>query len=402
MPRNNSVSRTEIVIRAWREVDAAGEEAFRGSISLLSGSNRFHFIGLPQLYYRLTQIIELNSFRRAASMSVAEPSHTAAPGMAGFWLRPVMVLPPEAASLDRVRTGKYDTKRAAHLESIACAFVEGYNLMLGSYALAALRARLGQVPPALRGFLVEGAGMAAAIRDGLSTGHQHLQALNGAFGGEYRYLVQVGAGWAMARLPWLGRKVFSGLPPENFSLSLDGHGFHDTFFHPERLKGGQLARGRSLSARSYDRGIGRALWFVALGRTDLVASHIDDIDENRRGDLLAGLGLAMAYAGPADPGECAKILHRFSKHRPAYLQGIGFAAAARIDAGHVTANLAAICDAVLGRSAEEVAALVEAHHPKSRPVSRNEALAVFEVWRSAVQHRLAADETRSSDEGIRP
>lgn len=313
-------------------------------------------------------------------------------------LRPLLRIGPEAARLDRVRTGNFDAARADHLEQIAGTFVAGYNVMFDADPLQALADVLSQTPRDMRGFLVEGAGMGAAIRDGMTPGHRHLSALSAAHGGEYGYLIEVGAGWALARMPWLGRKLFRALPPQLFSLVLDGRGFHDTFFRPARQIAVLKALRSGVNARAYDQGIGRALWFVTLARVEIVLDRIGAADPIRRGDLLAGLGLAMAYAGPARPDEWAQVLGRFASHARQYQQGIAFAAAAQVAGGHVSENLIRICSAVLDRTAHDIAAEVESLHPKEKPAVRRAALRRYEVWRRSVQDLMPGVSTAQNPE----
>lgn len=308
----------------------------------------------------------------------------------GFYLAPLLRLDPQAASLTHLRTGCFDHERYDHLQSICDTFVSGYNLALGASPLARLEQALDARPGYLGGFLVEGAAMGSAVRDSLSVRGGHLRALQQVFGPRYSYLIQVGTGWALARVPWIGSRLFHQTPPGLFTLTLDGRGFHDAFFRPHRPGLGRMGRGTGLSAKAYDQGIGRALWFLSLARGDLALRLIAEFDPARHNDLAAGLGLAMAYAGPASQEMCAVVAEGLSAHRAALAQGAAFAALARATEGLVNDNLETVSRTLTQLSAAEAAALARRGQPAGVPEDRAAALMHYQHWRQNVQDQFPA------------
>ncbi|QFT32208.1 hypothetical protein FIV00_17085 [Labrenzia sp. THAF82] len=300
----------------------------------------------------------------------------------------VLKLPPEMASLDRLKSGSFDQNRFKQLEAITSTFVRGYNLMFDRGAVVNLTTAFRDTPAERRGFLVEGAAMGACIRDGLSLRRSHLDSLYREYGGEFQYLIQVGTGWALARMPWLGGHIKRRLPLFHFSLTLDGQGFHDTFFHPERLTDGDLRETRGKALKAYDQGIGRALWFVSLCRVDQVSDIVSGFSGDRHNDLLSGLGLALTYTGVASPADCSRLLDRFPEHRGAIAQGAAFAATAHVEAATGNEDSERVCAALAGLPAQACAEIVTRQRPAASPATKANGLHLYEAWRRSVQQTL--------------
>ena len=168
-----------------------------------------------------------------------------------FLFAPLCRLAPDLVSLARFEVIAGAAPARVGLERVTDGFIAGYNAMLEPEALAALRARLAERPAALHGFVVEGAAMGAAIRDGLSLRGGCLDALLSVHGARFGYLIHVGAGWARARLPWRRGAIRGALHPLLNALSLDGQGFHDAFFAPAKVQSGRIGTGRGHARDAY-------------------------------------------------------------------------------------------------------------------------------------------------------
>lgn len=295
-----------------------------------------------------------------------------------------------AADLRRRGVAPAAPERLETLRLIGVAFVRGCNAMLEAAPLAALAAQLDEQPAARHGFAVEGAAMGAAIRDALTWRGTHLGHLRATHGGRFDYLLHVGAGWALARLPWRAWALDRVLDPLLLSLVHDGRGFHDLYFRPGTAR--RLARPPRPGPwrAAYDQGRGRALWFIGgadVGRAiDLVrAAH-----PARRADLLAGLGLAMAYAGPAGPADWAALRGAFPAERSHLAQGVVFAAEAHRAAGIAPPNLATATRSLIGLDADEAAAIARANRPNGVRTAATGRHAYAE-WRAAIRTQVGAD-----------
>src|SRR5437016_1725656 len=114
----------------------------------------------------------------------------------------------------------------ARFRRIGEVFIAAFNRALRADDPAELRHGLEAVDLDLRGFAAEGAAMGCAIADALMLGGDRLRSWV-CTAGEFTYLTHVGAGWALARVPWRRRAILACLDPVHRWLAFDGLGFHD-------------------------------------------------------------------------------------------------------------------------------------------------------------------------------
>lgn len=227
------------------------------------------------------------------------------------------------------------------LESIGVHFLTGFRYAVGERGPAETTARLETVEPGFQGFAYEGAAMGFAVLDGLTGGGRLARFLAGP-ADRHVYMVYIGQGWAMARMPrWRQR---AGRPADRLLgwLALDGYGFHQAYFHTQRYVWDRRQdrigpwpddpAGR-WTGRVVDQGIGRALWFVMGADPDRVADVVDQFPVERREDLYGGTALAATYAGGASRELLLRLAERGAAYAPAMAQGSAFAAQARERAG---------------------------------------------------------------------
>lgn len=289
------------------------------------------------------------------------------------------------------------------LFEIGRTFLAGYHAGLADPRPEAVASAIESLPAGRRGFAWEGAGFALTLLDTLAPrpgrpGRLE-QALAGP-GGPHVYLVLVGTGWALARLPKRIGRHLARFDRRLAWLALDGWGFHDGYFHHPRAIGQQRVPRRlaGYARRGYDQGLGRSLWFVEGADPERVAATIGRFAEARRGDLWAGVGLACAYAGGVER-EAVEWLARLAGGWVSDLaQGAAFAAQARQLASDPSPAAELACLALWGAGTAEVAAAtveVLAELEASRPaVSEAAAEAAgepfFEAWRRGIRARHAA------------
>jgi hypothetical protein len=213
-------------------------------------------------------------------------------------------------------------------------------------------------------------------------------------GSSHAYMMHVGAGWAMARLPRSRGRVARALErmhPLLRWLALDGFGFHEGYFHA-----GERVRARRVPAdlggyqpRAFDQGLGRSLWFVDGADPGRIPATIMEFEENRRGDLWSGVGLACGYAGGLEESGIARLVDAAGAYVTEFAQGVAFAAKARESAGNPSVYTERACRIVWGASAAAAAtmtdkALAGLRHDASEPA--------YEHWRRRIQiemkHRM--------------
>ncbi|MFC4533326.1 DUF1702 family protein [Sphaerisporangium dianthi] len=283
------------------------------------------------------------------------------------------------------------------LETVGEMFLTGYAYAAEARTPAEAEERLEQIPRRFRGFAYEGAGMAYAILDAtpLATGRKVAGSLAGR-GDAQVYLIYVGVGWAMARLPRiLWSKVHAPDPLLRW-LALDGYGFHQAYFRTDQYVHAQYQESRfpwpadapqGYANRVIDQGIGRALWFVGGTDVDVVTSLIAKFPESRRGDLYAGTGLAATYACGAEEDELRRFAELAGPYRPQLAQGSAFAAEARVRPGLVVPATEIATRVFCGVSPEEAARISNEARP-DQPIQGD--VPAYEVWRQRIADQFVS------------
>jgi len=275
------------------------------------------------------------------------------------------------------------------LEAVARTFLDGFNAELASPAGAA--PDFTAVATQRRGFAVEGAGMAAVLLDTLRpAGGQRLAILRAAYDDQYSYLIQVGVGWAMAKLHSRRPLDSTTDAPLLRWLAYDGMGFCQAFFAGRR----GLRRWYAHPSRCPDtcdigyQGMGRCLWFRACGDPDVLAGCVAGLPERHRGDAWSGIGLAACYAGSVAPDVYPRLLDRSGVHAPALAQGVAFAAEAWRRCGYAPEHAHTAVRTLAGVSLEEAAAWTWTARrgldgPDTGPAG-------YRQWRLRIQEQAAA------------
>lgn len=304
-------------------------------------------------------------------------------------LKPLLHVPDRETDLARRGVIPVDPARAEVLRDVARSFIAGCNAMFGAHPFLKLDMVLAATSVERHGFVAEGAAMGALIRDALSFRGGFLDELMRHHGARFEYLMAVGAGWGLAKLPWRRRAAFGSFAPTVRGLAWDGHGFHDTYFHPRKVAGGRLRRFSGAMAASYDAGIGRALWFLASGNGPEAVRLVREFDAARHPDLLAGLGLALGYAGQATADDWQALLTAFPDGRANLLQGLAFAAEAHRRAGTWPASLDLGAGILGGVLAEVLADTARDLRPTDVPDTEEAGLAAYDGWRRALTDTLS-------------
>lgn len=277
------------------------------------------------------------------------------------------------------------------LERVGQTFVQGYHAALAEERPGPLAERIdAEVERDFRGFAYEGAGMALALLDTLIPGRQSRRQRLARFlagpAAAHTYIVHVGAGWVMARLPVSPERYLARLAdPLLRWLALDGYGFHEGFFRwPRSVTRQEVPRRlHGYASRGFDQGLGRSLWFVDGADVDRLPRTIGAFPLSRQPDLWAGLGLACAYAGARTEAEIERLLAAAGPHAPQLAQGVAFAAKARQKANNLTPPTELACRVIWGVPAGVAAAVCDqtlTDLPADRPGEP-----AFEVWRRRIQ-----------------
>lgn len=284
------------------------------------------------------------------------------------------------------------------LETVGRSFLAGYAAAAEAARPRDAEAELEKLSTIYKGFAYEGAAMALAVRDGLPIGgRRHVEEFLDGPADRHIYMVYVGVGWAMARVPRFRWKVLYAPDPLLRWLVLDGYGFHQAYFHTQRYVHEQFvedrfpwpAEGPAWHARQViDQGIGRASWFVAGTDPDELARLFAAFPESRRPDLWSGAGLAATYAGGASRQELEHLVELAGPYRPNLAQGSAFAAAARLRADLVVPHNELATEVVCGTTVAAAAAVTDVAR---QDLPDRVDLPAYATWRQ----RIAAEFVRA-------
>jgi len=212
------------------------------------------------------------------------------------------------------------------------------------------------------------------------------------------YIVHVGVGWGIARLPWAKRNPEAYLrrfDPMLGWLALDGLGFHEGYFHTSNWIRDPSRRTQysPYANRVFDQGLGRSLWFVDGTDIDRIAATIESFDPDRRDDLWSGVGLACAYAGQYSERELHSLMDYAQMHLPSFRQGISFGAEARVLAQLDDENTERACQIVCCMSAEQAALWTRKARTAVKNSPESSTRPRYELWRLRMQECLTPSQT---------
>jgi hypothetical protein len=271
---------------------------------------------------------------------------------------------------------------------IGDSFVTGYHAALEDSRPQSLAASLARVEPELRGFAYEGAGLGLALLDALTPWRRdRLAAFLRGPGAAQIYMLHVGMGWALARLPVSVRRFQAGLDPLCRWMALDGFGFHEAFYRWRRTVERQEAPARvfGYALRPFDFGVGRRLWFTPGDEVGHIVRYVAAFPPSRQGDLWTGIGEACTFAGGRGEDALREIRRAAGPYAPQLGQGVAFSAKARVRAGNPAAHTELACRLLCGRSAGEAATLTDETLAGLPPDGE---VPAFETWRRRIQERL--------------
>jgi len=271
------------------------------------------------------------------------------------------------------------------LELIGRTFVEGYHAALEDDRFEILVTCLQTIDTEFRGFAFEGAAMGLALLDYFSPWKRRLDAFLQGPGAHHIYMLHVGAGWTLGRLPRSADRLMKQFDPLLRWLVLDGYGFHEGFFSWHRfIQNQELPYISGYALRAFDQGLGRSLWFVKCADASQIIAAIDAFPSSRQSDIWSGVGLACAYAGGVGREVIQALCEAAGKYRPHLAQGAAFAAKARQRAGNPAAHTALACEIFSGHSCDEAVRITD---ESLHNLPQDEQ--AYDMWRLRIRTRLA-------------
>lgn len=300
-------------------------------------------------------------------------------------LTPGLRLPLGMADFSRRGFRTDSPEQRALLEGHARNFLEGFNLAVSRWRDP--HEALATIADSERGFAYEGAGMFAGLLDLATAGRARaLSRLLSGPGDGYAHLVHVGAGWlfTVARVPAVVRMPST---PLLRWLAVDGSGFGEAYFGGTRALLRRAHHAPSPVWQARLAGCGRALWFIESARPEGVADVIGRTPPPARPHLWCGAGLAAAYAGAVDDTGREELAELAGGHHLHLLQGVVFAAGARVRAGIVPAHTRTACAQLIGVTAEEAAGWTD---EMSADLTETRDVHAYLEWKARLRNRIAS------------
>jgi hypothetical protein len=285
------------------------------------------------------------------------------------------------------------------LERTGELFLTGFGHAMVSRDMAEARRLLDTVERPYRGFAYEGASMAFAITDAISPWRRYrVRAFLDGPAAPHVYMLHVGTGWAMARLPRRFWKAIVLPDPLLRWLALDGYGFHQAYFATRTYVTAQRVLNvpvpwpdpGSYAHRAADQGVGRALWFVCGADVERLATVVGEFAPDRRADLWSGVGLAATYAGGVEAAEIETLRKLAAGYRRELAQGAAFAAKARLRAGLVVPHTEDAVGLLCRMTVEDAARLTDTALEDLPADPADPAVPAFERWRQRIRDGFEA------------
>jgi len=278
----------------------------------------------------------------------------------------VFGLSPRGVTFDERGFVCADARVRANLEKILHVFVAGYNAALRSrdYALVS-RQLADEFDSHHVGFAFEGAGMCYALFDLLAPwSRSRLRIFTDGAGQKHDYIATVGAGFAVARVPWgrwLLNSYLQSLEATVAWCVIDGYGFHQGIFHPEwfTVERRQAPAALPIYARQlFDAGVGRSFWWTQGASPMRIRRTIDRFPEATRREMWCGIGVAASYAGGVEERVLWDLLKQSGEWSSDFLSGFPLSARMRQKGENPSRWTDRACTELLKMTAEEAAALV--------------------------------------------
>ena len=246
---------------------------------------------------------------------------------------------------------------AERIENIALTFRSGQAIAQEEKEFDAIVARLNDLELDFRAVGYEGAAMALVMTRGTSiTKYEKWWDPTLSPVPNYRDHLLMGYGWAMAATQLDVDRLNGEFQPMDRARILDGFGYyHGLFRKRQAVIGAQVPENlTSEQLHLFDRGLGRALWYIAKGDIQVALTLAGRFDESRQEALWTGIGLACTFVGGSSIEDLQNILEHISGRAIAFKTGIVLAYLARITTNSVDPFATAYCEHILEGSKDQV------------------------------------------------
>ena len=306
--------------------------------------------------------------------------------MSGYITKLLFNAPSCLAKIDERGFSCSDPKIQDHLERIGAIFLLGFNHTLISQDAGYLINKFRTTSSDYLGFAYEGVGMGLALLENLPFNNQdRLRDFIETSGEKHRYMLHVGAGWALAKLPLNLEKAIKKYDSLLRWLVVDGYGFHQAYFKTNKYVYQTVlpANLSPFAKHVFYQGVGRCLWFVEGAQPSRIFWRINIFPEEYHSDLWAGVGLASTYAGGVGKEAITELIKLSKAYTLELAQGSCFAAKAREYAGNPTSHTEMACQLICGLSTADAARVTD---ECSLDLPLNNSEIAYALWQSKIRN----------------
>lgn len=282
--------------------------------------------------------------------------------MINYLKNKILSLSPKEASFHHRGFTQVEKEVQDKLESVIRIFIEGYNNSISLKDTELVRALENKYEDHDLGFAFEGIGLYLGFHDLIFPArHSRLYRFTKEIAPNHDYIISVGAGFALARVPWALKvldKYLKKLDPLLAWCLLDGLGFHQGIFKHKKF----IERCSPIPQRLnpafhqlFDAGLGRSIWWVKGADQERIKLAIDQFSEIRKEELWCGIGVACSYAGGTDINAANQLLVLAGEYAGHLKSGVPFACRMRQKGGNPSAWTSQLCNSWLGRSVDSAA-----------------------------------------------
>lgn len=194
----------------------------------------------------------------------------------------------------------------------------------------------------------------------------------------HSFHMEIGLGWAFAKAEVSPETHLRALPSVIRLMVYDGVGYYYGLFKGRKtVKSQQVPANISKQQMNgFDQGLGRRLWYIALGDVKKAVQLLEPFHSDRRGDLWRGVGIACGYVGGNSKETLGALADASANYLPQLSTGIALAGVSRYPSASITRDLEQACETVCRMPLTSVIELTDGMQSKLNS-DPNEAYADF-------------------------
>lgn len=239
----------------------------------------------------------------------------------------------------------------------ACrAVTDAFNIAMECDA-AQIYAELEKFPVEVAGYAYEGAALAIGANASMGGSWERLTDFT-LSASVHQMNAASGCGGAFAHAGVSLSSIPADVDPFWRWTLVDGYAFHQAFFNAQQIirEQEQPEVGSAWERRAYNQGIGRAIWYAAGGKPDLIRELINQFAPWQRSDLWYGVGLQAGYCGGVER-EFQQMRAKSGKQLDGLSSGVAMAVVTRSFCDYFPDHTTAASSIICGASTADVVKL---------------------------------------------